>query len=66
MPLHDKAPWEYAGHKDCEKGKGPELRPVPEPVPHSPAALKSKRPARQPQARTALGSPRGYRRLGGL
>lgn len=66
MSLDKKAPWEYAGHVDCEKDKGPELRPIPNPVPRTPGPFKSKRPTRQPQAGTALGSSRGYRRLGGL
>jgi len=64
MALHDKANWEYAGHNDCCKDAGPDLRPIPDPIPALPGPWKSKRPTRQPDAAHALGAARGYRALG--
>lgn len=64
MPLHDRANWEYAGHCDFCKENGPELRPIPDPIPPLPGPFKSKRPARQPDAGSALGASRGYRAIG--
>lgn len=64
MPLHTKAIWEYAGHTDCCKDDGPELRPIPDIVPPLPGRFKSKRPGRQPDEGRALGAASGYRTLG--